>query len=144
MWNKLDNSSVCIDVGTWEEGFDKDQIKFDVLSSFRECPKEIWITGNFSKWCRVMDNDIDFALSCLDFVIKKKSYFTDDGGNFMNYHIYFALIFGNKKISTIEQFEEYHQNYSLISSLKRNYQSFEEFVQDCKKLNLPTNRFLTN
>ena len=112
---------VCVDVGSWDEGCNENDILIDVLSAIKKHPKEIWITGSYTKWCQTMEHNVEFAKSCLEFTFKNNGFFTDDGGNKKNYAIYKSLIYGCWKTLSKDQLNVYKNTHNLVDELKDNY-----------------------
>ncbi len=125
------NNTIVVDVGTWAEGYDEENIICEVMKAIYQEPLEIYIIGNFSKWIKAMENNQIFAIFCL-FATFNNIRFTDDGANDKIYSIYEVNIFKNDL-----SYFDYRKEIDSIHQLKRHYDNIDKWAEDVIKLNLP-------
>lgn len=125
---------ITIDVGSWDDGYNQDLITSKIKKAIVKKPKEIYITGNFSKWVQAMEENDEFAFNCLIATFNKIK-FTDDGGNNKIYSIYQANIFCSDVHLELSQ---------KFFKLKKHYSDLISFLNDVQSLELPVYLLKTN
>lgn len=150
---RLDEKTIIVDVGTWEDKknklliYDIADITSKVLDAIRtfcstnqgvdikdneEKIKEIWISGSYTRWVECMERDFHFAVRCLKAVIEEKIIFTDDASNNHNCEPLIAALKIDEQLLNIMQINQINKMFYK----NHNNWTWSSLFEELKKQNL--------